>query len=183
MWASGAPETPEFPLFYDVEYDSLNISLVYDGWNDWPSDGTIYRFNYFYTPIVNDVEVVAADFELNAFPNPTNTSFTIYTERLLQAREHAELKVEQIHAFGKDFLNPRCEGSMSATIEAEPSDWFAITNQRFPEQDYFSKVLNGASPSLFPIWSVPPNLLKSRYFALQKYRNSVQWEIQMNLIQ
>lgn len=31
--------------------------------------------------------------------------------------EHAELKREQIHAFGPDPLIPRCKGSMRATIE------------------------------------------------------------------
>ena len=31
--------------------------------------------------------------------------------------EHAELKRDQIHAFGKDELIARCKGSMSATIE------------------------------------------------------------------
>ncbi len=31
--------------------------------------------------------------------------------------EHAELKRDQIHSFGKDELIPRCKGSMSATIE------------------------------------------------------------------
>ncbi len=31
--------------------------------------------------------------------------------------ELAELKRDQIHAFGKDALIPRCKGSMSATIE------------------------------------------------------------------
>lgn len=31
--------------------------------------------------------------------------------------ELAELKRDQIHAFGKDDLIPRCQGSMSATIE------------------------------------------------------------------
>ena len=31
--------------------------------------------------------------------------------------EHAELKRDQIHAFGKDSLIERCGGSMSATIE------------------------------------------------------------------
>ena len=41
---------------------------------------------------------------------------------LTTTREHAELKVEQIHSFGKDFLIPRCQGSMSASIESEPSD-------------------------------------------------------------
>jgi len=31
--------------------------------------------------------------------------------------EHAELKRDQIHAYGKDSLIARCKGSMSATIE------------------------------------------------------------------
>lgn len=31
--------------------------------------------------------------------------------------ELAELKRDQIHAFGRDSLIPRCKGSMSATIE------------------------------------------------------------------
>ena len=34
-------------------------------------------------------------------------------------REHAELKVDQIHAYGPDPTIPRCKGSMSATIERE----------------------------------------------------------------
>ena len=35
-------------------------------------------------------------------------------------KEHAELKRDQIHAYGKDGLIQRCQGSMSATIE--PAD-------------------------------------------------------------
>lgn len=31
--------------------------------------------------------------------------------------EHAELKRDQIHAFGKDILIERCAGSMSASVE------------------------------------------------------------------
>ena len=34
--------------------------------------------------------------------------------------EHAELKRDQIHAYGQDPRNPRCQGSMSASIE--PAD-------------------------------------------------------------
>ncbi len=41
---------------------------------------------------------------------------------LTTTRELAELKVEQIHGFGKDFLIPRCAGSMSASIEPVPGD-------------------------------------------------------------
>ena len=33
--------------------------------------------------------------------------------------EHAELKRDQIHAYGKDKMIARCQGSMSASIEAE----------------------------------------------------------------
>ena len=34
--------------------------------------------------------------------------------------EHAELKRDQIHAFGADPRMPRCKGSMSAMIEPAP---------------------------------------------------------------
>lgn len=36
---------------------------------------------------------------------------------LTTSREHAELKQEQIHAYGPDPTIERCEGSMSAVIE------------------------------------------------------------------
>jgi ATP-dependent Clp protease adaptor protein ClpS len=36
---------------------------------------------------------------------------------LTTTREHAELKRDQIHAYGKDGLIASCKGSMSATIE------------------------------------------------------------------
>jgi ATP-dependent Clp protease adaptor protein ClpS len=39
---------------------------------------------------------------------------------LTTTREHAELKRDQIHAFGKDELNATCKGSMSASIEPVP---------------------------------------------------------------
>ena len=36
--------------------------------------------------------------------------------------EHAELKREQIHSFGRDEMITRCKGSMSATIEPVPGE-------------------------------------------------------------
>jgi ATP-dependent Clp protease adaptor protein ClpS len=36
--------------------------------------------------------------------------------------EHAELKRDQIHAYGKDGLIAGCQGSMYATIEAVPGE-------------------------------------------------------------
>ena len=36
---------------------------------------------------------------------------------LTTTREHAELKRDQIHAFGRDVLMERCKGSMRASIE------------------------------------------------------------------
>ena len=38
---------------------------------------------------------------------------------LTTTKEHAELKRDQIHAFGKDGLIEKCQGSMWATIEPE----------------------------------------------------------------
>ncbi len=38
---------------------------------------------------------------------------------LTTTKEHAELKRDQIHAFGKDPAATKCSGSMSASIEAE----------------------------------------------------------------
>ena len=38
---------------------------------------------------------------------------------LTTTREHAELKRDQIHAYGKDGYIEICQGSMSATIEPE----------------------------------------------------------------
>lgn len=40
---------------------------------------------------------------------------------LTTTREHAELKRDQIHSYGKDSLIARCAGSMTATIEPEPA--------------------------------------------------------------
>jgi ATP-dependent Clp protease adaptor protein ClpS len=41
---------------------------------------------------------------------------------LTTTKEHAELKRDQIHAYGKDQLLDSCKGSMSATIEAVPAE-------------------------------------------------------------
>lgn len=38
---------------------------------------------------------------------------------LTTTREHAELKRDQIHAYGRDKLISRCRGSMSSSIEAD----------------------------------------------------------------
>ena len=41
---------------------------------------------------------------------------------LTTTREHAELKRDQILAFGRDILIDRCKGSMSASIEPETAE-------------------------------------------------------------
>jgi ATP-dependent Clp protease adaptor protein ClpS len=59
------------------------------------------------------------------FRHPIETGFQIAKEVDTSGRaicltttlEHAELKRDQVHAFGKDELIARCKGSMSATIE------------------------------------------------------------------
>ena len=59
------------------------------------------------------------------FGNPVEKGMLLATEVdtsgravvLTTTREHAELKRDQIHAYGKDPLMGRCDGSMSASIE------------------------------------------------------------------
>jgi len=41
---------------------------------------------------------------------------------LTSTKEHAELKCDQIHAYGKDALVDNCKGSMWASIEAAPGE-------------------------------------------------------------
>ena len=62
---------------------------------------------------------------LTVFAHPLEKGFLMAKEVdttgrvivLTTTREHAELKRDQIHAFGKDELIANCSGSMSATIE------------------------------------------------------------------
>ena len=56
------------------------------------------------------------DFE-NGFSIAKNVDNSGRAVCLTTTMEHAELKRDQIHAFGKDMLIDRCGGSMSATIE------------------------------------------------------------------
>ena len=61
--------------------------------------------------------------ELFGYPNPQGWQLANevhYRGRvvlLTTSREHAELKRDQIHSFGRDAGVRRCRGSMSATIE------------------------------------------------------------------
>jgi ATP-dependent Clp protease adaptor protein ClpS len=62
---------------------------------------------------------------MQLFGHPIEVGFRMAKEVDTQGRvivltttlEHAELKRDQIHAFGKDVLIDSCKGSMSATIE------------------------------------------------------------------
>ena len=61
------------------------------------------------------------------FGHPVEKGFEIATSVHSQGKavcltttmEHAELKRDQVHAFGKDKGIPRCKGSMAASIEPE----------------------------------------------------------------
>jgi ATP-dependent Clp protease adaptor protein ClpS len=63
---------------------------------------------------------------MTLFGHPPEKGFTLAKEVdsrgrvivLTTTMEHAELKRDQIHAFGKDALVANCKGSMKATIEA-----------------------------------------------------------------
>ena len=64
------------------------------------------------------------------FAHPLETGYQLAKEVdsqgravvLTTTREHAELKRDQIHAYGKDQFIANCQGSMWATIEPVPED-------------------------------------------------------------
>ncbi len=72
--------------------------------------------------------VIAMLMEL--FGHPAEKGFQLAKEAdttgraivLTTTREHAELKRDQIHAYGKDAQIDACEGSMWATIEQVPGE-------------------------------------------------------------
>ena len=67
---------------------------------------------------------------LELFNHPVETGYQMAKEVdttgrvivLTTTLEHAELKRDQIHAYGKDDLIKGCKGSMSATVEPLPGD-------------------------------------------------------------
>jgi len=67
---------------------------------------------------------------MSLFGHPTEKGYQMALEVdtrgrvivLTTTREHAELKRDQIHAYGKDDLIDGCLGSMWATIEAMPGE-------------------------------------------------------------
>jgi ATP-dependent Clp protease adaptor protein ClpS len=67
--------------------------------------------------------VIAMLMELFGFPMEKGYQIALEVDTqgrsvvLTTTREHAELKRDQIHAYGKDALIAKCKGSMSATIE------------------------------------------------------------------
>ena len=64
--------------------------------------------------------------ELFGFPEEQGMQIADSVDRtgravcLTTTREHAELKRDQIHAYGKDRLIRQCKGSMWASIEPQP---------------------------------------------------------------
>ena len=64
--------------------------------------------------------------ELFGFPEQQGMQIAEVVDRtgravcLTTTREHAELKRDQIHAYGKDSLIRQCKGSMWASIEPQP---------------------------------------------------------------
>jgi ATP-dependent Clp protease adaptor protein ClpS len=70
--------------------------------------------------------VIAMLMELFGHPLETGYQMAVEVDTrgrvivLTTALEHAELKRDQIHAYGKDALIKNCKGSMSATLEPVP---------------------------------------------------------------
>ena len=70
MWANGDESNPVFMEYFDVEYDSLQISPVFTGLNNWPEDSQVYRFSYDLAPTIIIDETTKTD--LSIYPNPSS---------------------------------------------------------------------------------------------------------------
>jgi ATP-dependent Clp protease adaptor protein ClpS len=79
-------------------------------WND-----DDHSFDY----VIEMMQKLFAHDEVRGFQIADTVHRTGKSIVLTTTLEHAELKRDQIHAFGKDRYIVRCKGSMSASIEAE----------------------------------------------------------------
>ena len=95
---------------------------------DVETDQKVRRQPPYHVILLNDDDhsyayVIAMLKEL--FGHPTEKGFRLAKQVdetgravvLTTTREHAELKQDQIHAYGPDPTIPRCQGSMTAVIE------------------------------------------------------------------
>lgn len=66
------------------------------------------------------IEMLRAVFGMSkerAYLHACEVDSTARTILITTSREHAELKQEQVHAYGPDHRIPRCAGSMTAIVE------------------------------------------------------------------
>lgn len=66
------------------------------------------------------IEMLQAVFGMSkerAYLHACEVDSTARTLLITTSREHAELKQEQVHAYGPDSRIPRCAGSMTAIVE------------------------------------------------------------------
>lgn len=75
LWANGSSSSPDFVEFENVEYDSLQISNVFNGLDQWPSEGQVYHFGYDLAPTIDISELNKKDFAI--YPNPTTEYINI----------------------------------------------------------------------------------------------------------
>jgi len=72
-----------------------------------------------YDYVIEMLRVLFAQNETQAFRSAVEVDTAGRVICLTTTREHAELKRDQVHAYGKDDLIARCKGSMSCSIEPE----------------------------------------------------------------
>ena len=126
FWANGEPGEPSFPLYDDVEFDLLQASDDFTGWTSWPEDGQVYRFNYNYTSVGENL----SQEDLRIFPNPTSDKITIAGEtsnpftvtildqvgrRVLQA-EYVGQAIVDVASWDSGMYTVRVDGTRNGTF-------------------------------------------------------------------
>ena len=122
LWANGIPSSPLFPLYENVEFDSLQGSPDFTGWSAWPENGQVYRFNY-----ANSVDELPASavIELSVYPNPATDRVTLSTTasspvrfsisdssgRVVEEGECAASKILDVSAWSAGIYTVQAEGA------------------------------------------------------------------------
>lgn len=70
LWANGDSSAPLYPLYEDVEYDSLQIDPAFTGLSNWPDSGTVYHFGYDNPASINSYSLHKQAFIIS--PNPAS---------------------------------------------------------------------------------------------------------------
>ena len=121
LWANGSSSAPVFEEFENVEYDSLQISNVFTGIDQWPSEGQVYHFGYHLAPTIDITENNYTDYVI--YPNPSSEMIN------LKFNDNKSREVRVVNMQGQIVISKTITGSSTMSIqELAPGTYQLITD-------------------------------------------------------